>query len=84
MLFGVLVDVDIAVVASSTILLVALICRVLLDVALLSLLIGILRALLATRLPVRGRPLGIAGSLRALVRVWDGWHLAGHIGSFRR
>jgi len=86
MLFGVFVDVDMSCCPSqsSAVLLVSLIGRVLLDVALLTLLIGILRALLTTRRLVRGGLLVIAGSLRTLVRAWDGWHLAGHIVSFRK
>ncbi|MDA9498874.1 hypothetical protein XI05_15670 [Bradyrhizobium sp. CCBAU 11357] len=76
MLLGVFVDVDN--VASSAILLIALIGRVLLDVALLSLLIRILRTLLTVRDLIGGRLLAISSSLVALIVRWNRWHLAGH------
>jgi hypothetical protein len=77
MLFGVLVDVDMNV-ASSAVLLVSLIGRVLLDVALLSLLFRILRTLLAVRHLISGHLLAVASSLPALIIWWNRWHLAGH------
>jgi len=77
MLFGVLVDVDMDV-ASSAILLIALIGRVLLDVALLPLLVRILRTLLPVRHLICGRLLAVASSLAALILRWNRRHLAGH------
>ena len=77
MLFGVLVDVDMDV-PSSAILLIALIGRVLLDVALLSLLVRILGALLTLRQLIGGHLLAVASSLSALIVRRNRWHLAGH------
>jgi hypothetical protein len=70
-------DVDIAAVPSS-VLLIPLVCRVLLDVALLALLRRILHALLAMLRVVASYFLRIARSLRAPVLRMDGWNLASH------
>ena len=56
----------------------ALIVCVLLDVALLSLLIRILRTLLAVRRLIRGYLLAVTSSLAALIVRRNRWHLAGH------
>jgi hypothetical protein len=74
MLFGVFLDVDII---ASPILLVALVRRVLLDVALLPLLVGI-HSTAAVRGLIGGRLLVVAGSFRALVGRWNGRHFSGH------
>src|SRR3954462_1440132 len=77
MLFGVFVDVDIAA-APLSVLLVSLVCRVLFDVALLTLLLRILHALSAMLRLVASYFFRIACSLRAPVLRRDGWNLAGH------
>jgi hypothetical protein len=56
----------------------SLIGRVLLDVALLTLLVRILHALLAARRVICGHLLAIAGSFAALVLGRNRRHLAGH------
>jgi hypothetical protein len=77
MLLGVFVDVDIAAVPSS-VLLIPLVCRVLLDVALLTLLRRILHAPSAMLRLVASYFFRIARSLRAPVLRRDGWNFAGH------
>jgi len=77
MLLGVFVDVDMLA-SWSSVLLVALVRRILFDVALLALLFGVLDPLLAVRCLVQRYRLGIAGALVALVLRWDGWSLARH------
>jgi hypothetical protein len=76
MLFGVFVDVDN--VASSAVLLIALIGRVLFGVAVLSLLIRVLCTLLTARHLIGRHLLAVASSLPALIVRWNRWHLAGH------
>src|SRR4051812_16563594 len=65
-------------VASLAILLISLIGRVLLDVALVSLLVRIIHALLAARRLIGRHLLGVASSFPALIVRWNRWHLAGH------
>src|SRR5437868_471028 len=64
---------------SSSVLLISLIGRVLLDVALLTLLLRIFHALLAMRRLIANRRFVVAGSLRALVLGRNGWNPAHHV-----